>query len=141
MTTMNRRRLMKTGAIVASVLLVTLASEAEARCAQEDLAGRWRAFIMGVNQAGQGSVQECPVTADSAGEFQPTPCVGGVVTLASSGLEVRRNCRLTGDFILILEDGREITCPVSAAVSISKEIISGNVACGDSGSLLNMVKR
>jgi hypothetical protein len=138
---MTRRRAMKTGAIVVTVLLLALASEAEASCAQEDLAGRWRAFIMGINQAGQGSVQECPVTSDSAGEFQPTACVGGTVTLASSGLEVATNCRLRGDFILILEDGREITCPVSGLVSISKEIISGSVACGDSESLLNMVKR
>jgi hypothetical protein len=138
---MTRRRAMKTGAIVVTVLLLTLASEAEASCPQEDLAGRWRAFIMGINFAGLGSVHECPVTSDSAGEFEPTACVDGEVTLASSGLEVARNCRLTGDFILILEDGTEITCPVSAAVSISKEIISGRVACGDSESLLNMVKR
>jgi hypothetical protein len=83
-----------------------------------------------------------PVTFDSAGEFQPTACVDdGGVTLASSGLEVAGNCRLRGDFILILEDGREITCPVSGLVSISKEIISGSVACGASESLLNMVKR
>ena len=68
---------MKTGAIVVTMLLLGLASEAEARCAQEDLAGRWRAFIMGINQAGLGSVHECPVTSDSAGEFEPTACVGG----------------------------------------------------------------
>ena len=132
---------MKTGAIVVTALLLTFASEAEARCAQEDLAGRWRAFIMGINVAGLGSVHECPVTADSAGEFTPTACVDDGITLASSGLQVARNCRLTGDFILILDDGREITCPVSGLVSISKEIISGSVACGDSESLLNMLKR
>jgi hypothetical protein len=138
----EKERATKTGAIVVTVLLLTLALEAEARCTQEDLAGRWRVFTMGVNPAGLGSGHECPVTFDSAGEFQPTACVDdGGVTLASSGLEVARNCRLRGDFILILEDGRELTCPVSAAVSISKEIIIGSVACGPSKSLLNMLKR
>jgi hypothetical protein len=138
----TRRRATKTGAIVVTALLLTLTSEAEARCAQEDLAGRWRVFTMGVNVAGLGSVHECPVTVDNAGAFQPTACVDdGVATLASSGLEVARNCRLTGDFILILNDGRELTCPVSGLVSISKEVISGSLACGPSKSLLNMVRR
>jgi hypothetical protein len=67
-------------------------------------------------------------------------CVDRTTALSSSGLEVARNCKLTGIFILEFPSGEQ-QCDVSAQMSISKEIISGSVTCGQTAFLLSMLKR
>ena len=134
---MNTRVVFRAALLIA--LVVPLAP-AQAACKIGDLAGRWRAYMVGVNAAGRSFVQECRVTANSEGEFQPDLCADRATTLSSSGLEVARNCRLTGTFILEFPTS-ELQCGVSAQISISKEIIGGAVTCNQNAFLLNMLKR
>jgi hypothetical protein len=126
------------GAALMLTLVAPLAP-AHAACELSDLDGRWRAHMLTVNAAGRSLVQECQITANEDGEFQRTRCAS--IELDSDGLEVARNCQLTGAFILGL-GGNELQCDVSATISISKEIISGRVACDPQPVfLLNMIKR
>jgi hypothetical protein len=134
---------MSTRVVLGAALLVALVAPlapAQAACEIGDLAGRWRAYMVGVNASGRSFVQECSVTANSEGEFRPARCAGRTTTLSASGLEVARNCRLTGTFILELPN-RELECDVRAQISISKEIIAGGVTCDEDVFLLNMLRR
>jgi len=129
--------------VFAAALLTALVAPlalAQAACEPGDLTGRWRAYMVGVNNAGRSFVQECRVTVDSEGEFQPDLCADRITTLSSSGLEVARNCRVTGTFILEFPGGEQ-QCEVSAQMSIRTEVIAGSVTCGQTAFLLNMIKR
>jgi hypothetical protein len=76
------------GAALLIALVAPLAS-AQAACELGDLAGRWRAYIIGVNAAGRSVVQECRVTANSEGKFQPDVCADRATTLEGTSARSR----------------------------------------------------
>jgi len=134
---------MSTRVVFGAALLIALVAPlapVQAACDSGDLAGRWRAYMVGVNAAGRSFVQECRVVANSEAEVQPDECADGTTTLSSSGLEVSQSCTLTGMFILEFPSGEQ-ECDVRATISISKEIIGGRVTCGQTELLLSMLRR
>jgi hypothetical protein len=127
--------------LAALLALASLApTAADAACAGDDLAGRWRLYMIGI-VGGRGIVQECPVTITRDGSIASTECT--TVALSSDGLELRRNCRLTGTFILDITGGGQLQCEVSAQMTIDTEAVGGRVQCGagEPVFMLNMIKR
>jgi hypothetical protein len=131
------------GLWITGMTLIMVPLAVEAACSTSDLAGRWDAYSVGVDD-GDPFWTRCSVRFNSAARIlSGNSCINdtnGTSTL-SGQFRVNTSCRITGPFTQQFDDG-SIRCSIRATLAIDGEIVSGVGKCNDGAIFsFNMVKR
>jgi len=122
-------------------LVMILAVEAEAKCKQQDLRGRWDVYGFLDSPLDLEGTLNCVFVLNKSGKFSDGICVarsssasGGSVNRGR--LTIKGNCAVSGEI------KNTDSCRWSGTMTRNKDMISGVYDCGlNEVGLMNMVRR